>query len=113
MMEIKAIIQPFMLESVLNALAAIEDLPGLTVSQVEGWGRSRLADSEQAVEEAGHAFAKKTKIEIVVPGSLSNRVVEAIVKSARTGQPGDGKVFVHEVSRAIRIRTGDEGPAAV
>lgn len=62
MREIKAIIQPFMLEGVLRALAAIERLPGLTVSQVMGWGRSRAADAEDRITHAGHAFANKTKL---------------------------------------------------
>lgn len=113
MREIKAIIQPFMLGPVLRALAAIDDLPGVTVSQVMGWGRSRLDDTEHVVEEAGHAFAKKTKLELVVPASLSARVVEAIVLAARTGRQGDGRVFESDVRRAVKIRTGEEDEAAL
>jgi len=113
MREIKAIIQPFMLEPVLRALAGIGDLPGLTVSQVIGWGRSRMDDPEHTVDEAGHAFAKKTKLELFVPDSLASRVVEAIVRSAHTGRPGDGKVFELEVLRAVKIRTGHEDDAAL
>ena len=113
MREIKAIIQPFMLEAVLRALAAIDDLPGVTVSQVIGWGKSRADDAEHPVEEAGHAFAKKTKLELVVPASLAPRVVETIVLAARTGSPGDGKVFEYQVERAVKIRSGDEDEAAL
>jgi len=113
MREIKAIIQPFMLDRVLHALAAIDDLPGISVSQVMGWGQARAADSGQTVVEAGHAFAPMTKLEIVVPAELALRVVDAVVNAARTGRPGDGKVFESDVSRVIRIRTGDEDQAAL
>ncbi len=113
MREIKAIIQPFMLEAVLHALAAIDELPGITVSQVIGWGRTRTDEDEQTVEEAGHAFAKKTKLELVVPAALASRVVDTIVLAARTGRPGDGRVFESHVSRAVKIRNGDEAEAAL
>jgi nitrogen regulatory protein P-II 1 len=113
MREIKAIIQPFMLEKVLHALAALEDLPGVTVSQVLGWGKSRAAAGEVVVHEAGHAFAKKTKLEIVVAAALAPRVVEIIAAAAHTGNPGDGKIFEYEVRGAVKIRTGEEGEAAL
>ena len=113
MREIKAIIQPFMLEKVLHALAALDDLPGLTVSQVAGWGKSRAADARDTVTEAGHAFAKKTKVEIVVPDELAPRVVETLIQSARTGRPGDGKIFEYDVFRAVKIRTGEEAEDAL
>ena len=113
MREIKAIIQPFMLEKVLHALSALDDLPGVTVSQVVGWGKSRAVDVEETVEEAGHAFAKKTKLEIVVPDGLAPRVVETLIQSARTGRPGDGKIFEYEVVRAVKIRSGEEGDDAL
>ena len=112
MREVKAIIRSFMLEKVLHALGEIGELPGLTVSQVIGWGASKAADSDQIVHEAGHAFARMTKIEIVVPATLAPRVVEGIIKAARTGRPGDGKVFESEVARVVSIRTGSEGSAA-
>lgn len=113
MREIKAIIQPFMLEPVLHTLTALDDLPGVTVSQVLGWGKTRAEDAEHTVTEAGHAFAKKTKVEIVVTDAMAPRVTEAIVSAAHTGRPGDGKVFEYEVSRTVKIRTGDEGPEAI
>jgi len=113
MREIKAIIQPFMLEKVLHALAALDDLPGVTVSQVVGWGKSRAGDARERVEEAGHAFGKKTKLEIVVPDPLAAVVVQTLIQSARTGRPGDGKVFEYEVARAVKIRTGEEGEDAI
>jgi nitrogen regulatory protein P-II 1 len=113
MYEIKAIIQPFMLENVLRALAAIDELPGLTVSQVLGWGQSRAAGAADTVLEGGHAFVRMTKLEVVVRDELADQVVTALVQAARTGRAGDGKVFVHEVERAIRVRTGEEGDHVV
>ncbi|HBL31604.1 MAG TPA: GlnB [Acidobacteria bacterium] len=107
MKEIKAIIQPFMVDNVLLALDAITELPGLTVSQVLGWGRQRGATVQDPVREAGHTFAKKTKLEIVVTDELAPRVVQAIVETARTGRAGDGKIFVSEVKEVVRIRTGE------
>lgn len=113
MKEIKAIIQPFMLQDVLDALNAIEDIPGLTVSQVIGWGKARGANVEDPVHEAGHSFAKKTKLEIVVPGARADAVIDAIARSAKTGRPGDGKIFVYEVTEVLKIRTGETGEKAI
>jgi len=108
MREIKAIIQPFMLERVLHALAMVADLPGLTVSQVLGWGRSQAVDAADKVTHAGHAFANKAKIELVVPDEMASHVVQAIAMAARTGRPGDGKIFEYEVKRVVRVRTGEQ-----
>jgi len=113
MKEIKAIIQPFMLDKVLEALEQLGELPGLTVSQVAGWGKTRAHGAAQTVTEGGHDFAKKTKLEIVVGDDIAPRVVEIIARVARTGQVGDGKIFVYDVADAIKIRTGERGPAAV
>lgn len=113
MREIKAIIQPFMLQDVLHALTAIDGLPGVTISEVTGWGKSRAADATETVERGGHAVARKTKIEIVVPDDLAHRVEEAIALAAHTGRHGDGKIFVYEVNRVIKIRTGETGHAAI
>lgn len=108
MREIKAIIQPFMLEHVLHSLAAIDELSGISVSQVMGWGRSKSPDGTHTIVEAGHAFVPMTKLEIVVRAELAPRVVDAIINAARTGRPGDGKIFESDVLRAIKIRTGGE-----
>jgi len=113
MKEIKAIIRPFMLRKVLDALSAIDNLPGVTVSDVIGWGKTRGAKAELSIEEAGHALAKKTKIEVVVADDLAYRVEEAIALAAHTGRPGDGKIFVYEVQRVLRIRTGETGEQAI
>jgi len=111
--EIKAIIQPFMLEKVLEALDEMEGLPGLTISEVRGWGRSRAANAKDTAEIAGHAFAPKTKIEIVVGDEVADQVIDAIVKASRTGHAGDGKVFVLQLADVVRIRTGDHGADAI
>lgn len=113
MKEIKAVVQPFMLEHVLDALAALQGLPGVTVSQVIGWGRSRAVGVAKPVREAGHAFAPKSKVEVVVPDELVAPVVDAIVQAARTGKPGDGKVFVYDVADVVQVRTGERGAAAI
>lgn len=113
MKEIKAIVQPFMLEHVLDALAAIEGLPGVTISEVRGSGKTRAANVKRPVREAGHSFAPKSKLEIVVPNAMLDQVVDAIVQAARTGRRGDGKVFIHDLSDVVKIRTGDRGEVAI
>ncbi len=105
MKEIKAIIQPFMLGHVLDALANLEGLRGLTVSEVTGWGRSRAVDVDSPVVQAGHALASKSKVEIVVTDVMVERVVDTIAKAAYTGNIGDGKIFVVDVVESVKIRT--------
>ncbi len=109
MKEIKAIIQPFLLDKVLEALHEIPGLPGCTVSEVRGYDRSR------GPGEKGPAvgFAERTKLEIVVPDKLVPKVVEAIRKNAHTGNPGDGKVFTIQAVDALAIRTGKRGDEAI
>lgn len=113
MREIKAIIQPFKLIKVIQALKEIEGLPGVTVSEVHGFGRARAADSSSAGVEDTVEYVKKSKVETVVPDRLVNVVVQTIYEKARTGNPGDGKIFVYEVDDVVRIRTGESGEAAI
>ncbi|MBI4817453.1 MAG: P-II family nitrogen regulator [Deltaproteobacteria bacterium] len=113
MKEIKAIIQPFMLQKVCDALRAIDGLPGVTVSQVMGWGKGRGAGASETVEEGGCTFVRKTKLEVVVPAAIADEVVTAIAAAARTGNMGDGKIFVHDLSEVVKIRTGDRGEGAI
>lgn len=113
MKEIKAIIQPFMLERVCAALREIEGLPGITVSQVMGWGKTRAADARDTVQEDGVEFARKTKVELVVPAALAPKFVAAIETAARTSNIGDGKIFVYEVEEVVKIRTGERGEEAI
>lgn len=113
MKEIKAFIQPFMLEFVCDALDAIEGLPGVMVSQVSRFGQMRDRDVPEAHAEAGRDFSKRTRVEMVVPDALADRVVEAIARAAHTGRPGDGKVFVSDVTGAVRICNGEKGEGAL
>ena len=113
MKEIKAIIQPFMLQDVCDALSEIKELPGLTVSHVLGFGRTRDTEAPDTDESREHSFDKKTKLEIVVGDDLAALVLEVIARSARTGKAGDGKIFVLDVSDVVMIRTGDHGPGAL
>ena len=113
MKEIKAIIKPFILEKVLIALDAMEDLPGVTVSEVRGWGHLPERRQGNDVEQAGHGFSTKIKLEIVVKDEQTQQVVEAVATAAQTGNPGDGKIFVNTVSQVVHIRTGESGPEAI
>ena len=112
MKEIKAIIQPFMLDKLLDALHAVEELPGLTVSEVRGYGRTRGRRADAAADDPVQ-YVKKVKIELVVPDALLERVVRTIQEHAHTGNLGDGKIFVYEVGDVVRIRTGEHGEAAI
>ena len=113
MKEIKAIIQPFLLSKVVEALKEIEGLPGLTVSDVRGFGRGRAAGAPSKITEGTVEYVNKSKLEIVVPDGLVSRVVETIRLKAHTGNPGDGKIFVYPVHDIVRIRTGESGDNAV
>jgi nitrogen regulatory protein P-II 1 len=113
MKEIKAIIQPFMLNDVCDALGEIEGLPGLTVSRVLGFGKTRTVGAEMGAHEDGRAFAQKTKLEVVVADDMVPAIVAAIARVARTGKPGDGKIFVYEVAEVLQIRTGERGEDAL
>ena len=113
MKDIKAIIQPFMLEKVCEALRAIDGLPGITISHVAGWGRTRNNGLDEEVIVGGCSFSKKTKLEITVEDNQVDQVVFAIARGAHTGNVGDGKIFVCEVTDIVKIRTGQHGHAAV
>jgi len=110
MKEIKAIIQPFMAERVIAALRAMESLPGLTISDVRGFGRQRARAKERSLDVPAVFGVDKIKLEMVVPDHLVTDVIETIQKHAHTGNPGDGKIFVIPVEDAVRIRTGDHEP---
>lgn len=108
MKEIKAIIQTSRLDKVLLALHELKGLPGCTVSHVHGYRKSDSASAEEALESE-----ERTKLEIVVKASDEEKVIETIVKNARTGGPGDGKIFVMNCSVVVAIRTGKRGGSAV
>ena len=113
MKEIKAIIQPFLLSKVVEALKEIDGLPGVTVSDVRGFGRAQAIGAPNKVVEGSAEYVKKAKVEIVVPDHLVATVVQTIREKAHTGNPGDGKIFVYKVDDVIRIRTGERGDAGI
>ena len=110
MHEIKAIIRPDRLQAVIDALHAIPDLPGVTVSTVTGYGRRQPPRAPGEIEY-GHVVM--TKLEVVVPEAMLARALEQIRTAAATGHPGDGKVFVYGVQQAFKIRSTDEGVDAL
>jgi nitrogen regulatory protein P-II 2 len=103
---VMAIIKPFKLEEVRDALTAI-GVHGLTVTEVKGYGRQEGHTEIYRGAEYAVSFLPKLKIEVAVPATLAMRVVEAISATARTGQIGDGKIFVSPLEHAVRIRTGE------
>lgn len=109
---ITAIIKPFRLDDVRNALAEV-GVNGMTVTEVKGFGRQRGHTELYRGAEYVVDFLPKSKIEIAVSDELSERAIEAIVTAARTGKVGDGKIFVSEIEQTIRIRTGDTGDGAL
>jgi nitrogen regulatory protein P-II 1 len=112
MKKIEAIIKPFKLDEVKDALHEI-GLQGLTVTETKGFGRQKGHTELYRGAEYVVDFLPKVKIELVLEDSLVERAVEAIVEAARTGRIGDGKIFITSVEEAIRIRTGERGGEAV
>jgi nitrogen regulatory protein P-II 1 len=110
--KIEAIIKPFKLTEVKDALHDI-GLQGMTVTEVKGFGRQRGHTEIYRGSEYVVDFLPKIKIELVLSDDQASSAVEAIVKSARTGKIGDGKVFVYPISEAVRIRTDERGEKAV
>jgi nitrogen regulatory protein P-II 1 len=113
MKEIKAIIQPFMLSKVVEALNEIPDFPGVTVTKVRGFAREKGKEGPNRIMEDLIDYVPKVKIEIILKDEMANEVVKVIQAKAHTGNIGDGKIFVYDVREAIRIRTGETGEAAV
>lgn len=109
---VMAVIKPFKLDDVREALTAL-GVEGLTVTEVKGFGRQKGQTEIYRGAEYSVSFLPKVKIEVVVPESLEDQVVEAIQNSANTGRIGDGKIFVYDVSNAVRIRTGENGQDAL
>ena len=112
MQMVVAIIKPFKLDDVREALTAL-NVQGLTVTEVKGFGRQKGHTEIYRGAEYAVNFLPKVKIEVVLPDPLVERVVEAIQKSAATGKIGDGKIFVMPVAQAIRIRTGETNADAL
>ena len=103
---VTAIIKPFKLEEVRDALTA-QGVHGMTVTEVKGYGRQKGHTEIYRGAEYAVNFLPKLKVEVAIADNQEDKVVEAIVAAAKTGQIGDGKIFVHDVGRAVRIRTGE------
>ncbi|MFT6269691.1 MAG: nitrogen regulatory protein P-II 1 [Alphaproteobacteria bacterium] len=112
MKKIEAIIKPFKLDDVREALAGA-GVSGLTITEVKGFGRQKGHQELYRGAEYQVDFLPKVKVEVVVNDDIVDLVVESIIEVAKTGKIGDGKIFVYDVQRAIRIRTGEEGGDAL
>jgi nitrogen regulatory protein P-II 1 len=112
MKKIEAIIKPFKLDDVREALSEV-GVTGLTVTEVKGFGRQKGHTELYRGAEYVVDFLPKVKIEAVVPDNLVDRCIETITNAARTGKIGDGKIFVYPVGEVLRIRTGERGEEAV
>ncbi len=109
---VTAIVKPFRLDDVRNALSEV-GIQGMTVSEVKGFGRQRGHTELYRGAEYVVDFLPKAKIEVAVSDDMTERTVEAIVESARTGKVGDGKIFVTNIEQVWRIRTGETGDSAL
>jgi nitrogen regulatory protein PII len=112
MKKIEAIIRPFKLDEVKEALLE-EGIRGMTVTEVRGYGRQKGHTETYRGNEYQIEFIPKMKIEIVVPDDKADVVIDAVIQAAKTGDVGDGKIFVSEITDAIRIRTEESGEAAL
>jgi len=109
---ITAIIKPHKLEDVRHALSEV-GVSGITVTEVRGFGRQRGHTEIYRGAEYAIAFVPKTRIEVAVPDTLVEHVIDAVIKTGRTGKVGDGKIFVMELSQVVRIRTGERDASAL
>jgi len=112
MKKIEAIIKPFKLDEVKDALNAI-GINGMTVTEVKGFGRQKGHVEVYRGTEYEVSFLPKVKIEVVIPDSIIDKVISTIIEKAKTGNIGDGKIFLYSLEDVIRIRTGDRGEAAI
>ena len=112
MKKVEAIIKPFKLDEVKQALSEV-GVAGLTATEVKGFGRQKGHTELYRGAEYVVDFLPKVKVEVVIPDGMVEQAIDSIVKAARTGKIGDGKIFVTSVEQVIRIRTGESGEAAV
>jgi nitrogen regulatory protein P-II 1 len=112
MKKIEAIIRPHLLGAVRTALQEV-DVVGMTISEVQGYGRQKGHTETYRGAEYQIEFVPKVKIEVIVPDDIEDFAIQAIIKTARTGKFGDGKIFVTQIEDVIRIRTGERGEAAI
>ena len=112
MKKVEAIIKPFKLDEVKDALNAI-GINGMTVTEVKGFGRQKGHVEVYRGNEYEVTFIPKIKMEVVVPDSTIDKVISTIIEKAKTGNIGDGKIFIYSLEDVIRIRTGEKGEAAI
>ncbi len=112
MKKIEAIIKPFKLDEVKNALTKI-GIQGMTIIEVKGFGRQKGHTESYRGTEYAIDFLPKSKIELIIPDELVTQVIETIERAAKTGKIGDGKIFVSPIEEVIRIRTGERGKEAI
>lgn len=112
MKKIEAIIQPFKIDEVKQALLAI-GIEGMTISEVRGHGRQKGHTEVYRGQEYNVDLLPKVKVEMVVASERSEEIVQALSTAARTGKIGDGKIFIYDVAEAVRIRNGDRGDSAL
>lgn len=112
MKKVEAIIRPFKIDEVKEALLE-EGVRGLTITEVRGYGRQKGHKEVYRGSEYQIEFVPKIKIEVVVDDNIVERVVDAILKTAKTGQVGDGKIFIYDIADVIRIRTDESGSSAL
>lgn len=113
MKEIKAIIRPFKLLKVLEALKEIKSLPGITISEIIGFGKDKINTKDIKIIDDKILSVPRTKLEIVVDDSMVDNVLNIIQKVAHTGNSGDGKIFVSNVDEVIKIRTNERSKVAI
>lgn len=112
MKKIEAVIKPFKMDDVREALSEV-GVSGMTVTEVKGFGRQKGHTELYRGAEYNVDFLPKVKVELIVENEQVERCIEAIINTAQTGKIGDGKIFVYDVARVIRIRTGEENEEAV
>jgi nitrogen regulatory protein P-II 1 len=112
MKKVEAIIKPFKLDEVKDALNGI-GINGMTITEVKGFGRQKGHVEVYRGAEYEVNFLPKVKIEVVIPDSIIDKVISTIIDKAKTGNIGDGKIFIYSLEDVIRIRTGDKGEAAI
>jgi nitrogen regulatory protein P-II 1 len=112
MKKIESIIRPHLLEAVKNALQEV-GVAGMTITEVKGYGRQKGHTETYRGIEYQIDFLPKIKIEVVLPEQIASAAIDAIIKTAKTGKFGDGKIFVTDIEEVIRIRTGEHGEQAI
>jgi nitrogen regulatory protein PII len=112
MKKIEAVIRPFRIDDVREALGEI-GVKGLTLTEVKGYGRQKGHTELYRGSEYQIDFLPKIKLEVVVPDAMTDKVVDTIMSAAKTGQVGDGKIFIYNVEDVIRVRTGESGEDAL